>query len=134
MIEINKTTGCIYIENVQICPDLLYSEIGVLSSKYTIVNSPGSGNEFNRIYIRNIGDGEITIGLAFAKERLVQIRIVNGSKYDFPPFTITKEDKEIILQKLETIGGEQEYTWGTVELSEDLRGGSIGILIGYNKR
>ncbi|NOS54688.1 MAG: hypothetical protein HOP37_00355 [Cyclobacteriaceae bacterium] len=55
-----------------------------------------------------------------------------GQNYDFPPFEISDEEKSILREVISSIGGENKYEWGSVELSEDRKGGILSILIKYN--
>ena len=99
-------------------------------SSYDVkVHNTNSGSIFYTI--PNIDKGESSLQFLFYENRLEWIQISSGPNYAFPPFSITDEEKKLIKEKLNNIGGQKEYDWGSVSYNEDSKGGNVSIIVKY---
>lgn len=129
MIKLNKENGQLEIDNYCFNSATSYFELENLKRGEQIeTRITNTGSRFYTLI--NVDNGESKIMVMFHKEKL-WIDIFTGKNYNFPPFTITDKEKQIILKRLADIGGEKTYSWGSVELNEDRKGGTVSILIKY---
>lgn len=130
MIELNKLSGTLFIDNNAFGRATSSNELDMLREKYTIdVVTLKSGWKTYRIPFMD--GGESAVSLHLHNDILNLITIGLGKNYNFPPFEITTEEKLLIKKRLEMLGGEADYKWGKIEYSEDYKGGSVSIVIRY---
>ncbi len=108
------------------------NEISGFSGNYFVEVKPIS-NDSTYYTISDIDYGEFGLVCLFNNNKLNWISISLGKNYNFPPFVITREEIKLVKQKLEDMGGENIYQWGSIELNEDIKGGIVSILIKYNQ-
>jgi hypothetical protein len=131
-MTLNKLTGEIIINDFMISTDTTSLELNILNSKYEIkLRTTSTGSEFYSI--PNIEDGDTSIQFLFYNDKLQRVNIGAGENYKFPAFVITAEEKSVVKKKLESIGGEKNYSWGSIEFSEDVKAGFVSILIKYKQ-
>ncbi|OJX33881.1 MAG: hypothetical protein BGO86_03100 [Chryseobacterium sp. 36-9] len=130
MINLNVINGNLILENIELISGLKIEELfkyeGLIEIQKSFENQP-----YESFVIKSPNNEEYVMSLMFYKNSLKNVNISLGKKYAFPPFIITKEEKDIIKIILKKIGGEKNYSWGKVEFSEDIKGGVISIAIIY---
>jgi len=130
-MHLNKQNGNLNFREFAITSNTLLSDVANLARLYDV--QPGNRNgDYTSYNVRDIDDGDITLGIRFFKENLFAVGISLGRKYNFPPFENTEEEKHVLKARFELLGGEKKYDWGEVTFGEDPRGGSLYIYIGYN--
>ncbi len=132
MINLDKNTGYLKIEAaLSIKPGSYYSEVkNMIDENFKAIESrPNS--EWISYQIPSILNGQYALVMFFFKDVLSFLNISMGGKYNFPPFVITDEERFEIRRLLQQIGGEKKYSWGSIQYSEDYKGGSVSVLIKY---
>ncbi len=131
MLFLNTLTGELKIdENCSFKINSNENDIKSTCNNYRIEVSE-AGKESKYCTIHDIDDGEISLVSLFTKEKLQWVSISLGKNYSFPPFVITQEEKNIVKKKLNDMGGENSYQWGSVEFNEDIKGGLLSVFIKY---
>lgn len=127
-MELNKENGELQIELIVLTPMLSVSRFMALFEGYSI-KSGVQNSSYSTYYIRDLENSEISISALFYNEKLQTVTIALGNRYVFPPFESTNGERQVLLAKLDSMGGANVYSWGRTELLEDIRGGvlSIGI-------
>lgn len=130
MICINKETGEIQIGKLVLNPQ---TEISIVQKWPTDIRIEKIATEPDISIFRllNIEYGSISVLLLFNLNRLKRVHIGAGEKCGFRPFELSEEEKNYIKRLLERLGGEAIYNWGQIQYSEDLKGGSVSVLIEY---
>lgn len=131
MIELNIKNGHLQIDNNSFEANTIIQDIETLNSKYTIDTYLKQGNS-GFWQIADIDDGKFSLQFYFQKEKLNWIKINMGKYYNFPAFTITEKEREMIRELLHYLKGERKYPWGSVSFSEDNKGGSVSVIVTYN--
>jgi hypothetical protein len=131
MIKLNLDTGDLEIFELVITPLVNTSDVESLNSKFDL-EIYKKNDQVSMYIIYNLGKGHISIFILFRRHRLSSIEIRLGDKFKFPPYVITNQEREELDAIFKSIGGEKKYKWGSVELSEDTKGGVLSILIKYN--
>ena len=130
MLALNKLNGELKFGDQIFNKDTGRSELESLTSRYNIKTyTTTTGSIFYGI--TDIDDGENALQFLFLDNKLQWINIYAGTNYSFQPFVITPEEINVIKKKLETLGGENLYSWGSVAYSEDRKGGIVSIIIRY---
>ncbi len=133
MILLDKSTGGINIDDIVFNANTTNLELNTFSNKYQIsVQTTTTGTKFYTI--PNFENGDTSLQFLFYNDKLQRINIGAGINYIFPPFVITQDEKVLIKKKLNNMGGENIYPWGSIEFSEDIKGGSVSVIIKYNQR
>ncbi|WP_153797391.1 hypothetical protein [Foetidibacter luteolus] len=131
-MNLNKSTGEIKIGDLDITANLTPEYIENIGSTYDAKIALRNADYLTYI-ISNIDEGESVLSLTFNKKRLVTLNIGIGKNYNFFPFNIAREENTELTKRLLLLGGEKKYSWGEVELSEDRKGGTLSIIIRYNR-
>jgi len=101
-----------------------------IQNKYKIeIHTTNTGSKYFTIH--DLDNGNINLVFLFYNNSLEWLSISLGRKYNFPLFIITEEEKIILRKLLESIGGENLYTWGSVKFNEDNKGGFVSIIIKF---
>ena len=131
MINLHNKNGNLNIGDLCITPEMCLQDITELKRNYDVVLAVENG-DYISYRLPNFDEGKLSFIFYFYKEKISSLGIGLGSKYAFPPFEITEEERREIKKLLETIGGERNYSWGSVYYSEDSKGGSISVGIKYD--
>ena len=130
MLVLNKLNGELKFGNHIFNKETSRSELESLTSRYNIKTYTTTTGSI--LYgITDIDDGENALQFLFFDNKLQWINIYAGTNYSFQPFVITPEEISVIKKMLETLGGENLYSWGSVAYSEDRKGGIVSIIIRY---
>ncbi|MCX6180609.1 MAG: hypothetical protein NT150_01600 [Bacteroidetes bacterium] len=129
-MELNKISGDLIFKELIISPKISLEQLNNLKEHFDILNGVQNA-PFISFHIRSFEEDKYALSLIFSDGELMNLNIGCGRKFDFPPFTITEKEIQIIDQWLSLLGGENSYIWGSVEKSIDRKGGSISILIKY---
>lgn len=122
-MTLNKIDGTVTIDDLRIEQTITVSEAEAFGAVMVIEN--------NGYKTYKLNNGENSLTFFFYKGHLERLSFILDENYDFPPFIISGEEKIILIKELDSIGGERIYSWGSVELSEDRKGGIISIVITY---
>lgn len=124
-------TGELLLGTVILNPIIKLFEIEFFLEVHNFPWNKTSNGKWQFYKLTNTGNEERSIVLLFEDDNLNTINIGAGKKYNFPPFIITEEERKIVNSQLMEFGGEKNYSWGKVELSEDVKGGVLSVLIKY---
>ena len=131
MIDLNFSTGVLQIDRILLHPHKTLDSLKESANNYPLTHRL-TNDVYSSYSISNVCSGEFSLFFFFFKNELNSVMIQLGQNYDFPPFEISDEEKSILREVISSIGGENKYEWGSVELSEDRKGGILSILIKYN--
>ena len=132
MIKLNITNGDVSNRKIKITSNLSLGEISSIGNIYEIRLSVENGDYISYV-IPYFDDKEAALSLSFYKEKLTYLNISLGENYAFPAYEITEKKKATVRSRLASIGGENDYIWGSVSYSEDIKGGNVSIRIKYNQ-
>jgi hypothetical protein len=132
MILLDKLDGTIRIDDIVLNQNTTNFELDTFINKYQIsIHTTTTGSKFYTI--SNLESGDTSLQLLFYNGKLRRINIGAGINYIFPPFEITQAEKVLVKKKINSIGGKNNYPWGSVGLIEDIKAGSVSVLINYNQ-
>jgi hypothetical protein len=132
MIRLNTKDGRFEVDKFFIYPGFTLKELTVLSKLVDIEKIIENGSHLS-FGIKGVDDYCIAIALYFFEETIERVVIFLGERYSFPPFIVTAAEREEIERLIKKLGGARRYDWGSVEISEDTKAGSISILVRYNR-
>ena len=129
MIKLNQENGELTVDNYSFSSSTSYFELDELKKRLQIeTRITNTGSRFYTLM--NVNNGENKIMFMFYQKKL-WVNIFAGKNYNFSPFTITEKENNIIRKLLADLGGEKIYKWGSLEFSEDAKGGTVSVLIKY---
>lgn len=132
MIELNTKNGQLTIADFFISANLSAVEVESQIEKYSIqigvINFP-----YKSYRVPEIMDGYIGFSTYFYNDKIDFVTISLGDRYGFPPFIVTSEERAEIDRLIRKLGGAKKYDWGSVEVADDSKGGSISVLVRYNR-
>jgi len=132
MISLNKVNGDLTINHVTLHKNM---------SREEIENTGGltlhSYDNWKSYVLRDLDGGDSGIGVQFYKNELLDFSIHLGVNYREIPYDMTPQEEQRVRDLLLQLGGEQQYSWGRVDLDYDAKGGggySIYISFGNPPR
>jgi hypothetical protein len=131
MVTLDKSDGSLKIEELIINSSLGTKQLEAWSELYSI-KLKLKNDEYIHYMITNIDKGETSLSIFFYRNTLSFISIELGENYaNDSPFVITSNKRHIIKTRLEILGGEKKYPWGTVEYSESIKDGMVSVVVKY---
>jgi hypothetical protein len=130
MISLDIQTGSLQLGELLIKRDLVLQKIEVLKQQYEIVDSV-MNPPYKSYRLPNLDNGYAGAALYFYGDKLTNVDLALGSKFNFPSFEITTQEIKLVKKLLTELGGEKDYAWGKVEYSEDAKGGRVGLWLSY---
>ncbi|SHN12234.1 hypothetical protein [Mucilaginibacter sp. OK098] len=131
MIQPDKAIGTVTIDDLEITTFFSIIDIENLKKQHYVILAVNN-EDYISYRIPFFDNGETAVLFTFHKGKILYVSIGLGAKNDFPEYEITEKKKAIIKDRLKSIGGEHVYRWGSVQYSEDPKGGNVGIFVRYN--
>jgi|ERR1019366_6590710 hypothetical protein len=132
MIQLNTKDGRLEVDSFFIYPGLTLNEFGALSGVVDIEKIVENGS-YASFGIKGVDDYCAAIAVYFFEQIVERVVIFLGERYGFPPFIVTSEERAEIDRLIKKLGGAKKYDWGSVEVADDPKGGSISVLVRYSR-
>lgn len=120
--------GEIRIKHATLSPNITPDDL-IIFQERSDLNLLIANDEWETYRLSGIDEGETILIVQFFKKVLMNVNICLGMKY----LHYSQADSlTIIKERLLDLGGEKEYSWGSVQLNNDLKSGYYSILIKYD--